>query len=191
MKVHKVKIRPEYYEPVISGKKTFEVRYNDRDYQVGDALLLREWDESGYSGRESLFDITYMLKDYDAIKEGYVILSIMPREDRVMMDSGEQTEYAVVIHLVQPFLFRRGTTSSKSIEKLVIPCDDEEGMVDLHRELLKRLRECFENRIPMMYIEQLDRHIEVSDIRMVNISINGRIIQHRVLPEVGGVEYYW
>lgn len=191
MKVHKVKIRPEYYEPVISGKKTFEVRYNDRDYQVGDALLLREWDESGYSGRESLFDITYMLKDYDAIKEGYVILSIMPREDRVMMGSGKQTEYAVVIHLVQPFQFRSGTRPSATIERLVITCDDEEGMMDLHRKLLRRLRECFENRIPMMYIEQLDRHIEVSDIRMVNISIDGRIIQHRVLPEVGGVEYYW
>jgi len=78
MRIHEVKIRPEYYEPVISGKKTFEVRYNDRDYQAGDALLLREWDESGYSGRESLFDITYLLKDFSAMKQGYVVMSIVP-----------------------------------------------------------------------------------------------------------------
>lgn len=86
MKVHKVKIRPEYYEPVMNGKKTFEVRYNDRDYQVGDALLLREWDESGYSGGESLFDISYVLKDFDAIKQGYVILSIMPHHGEIEYD---------------------------------------------------------------------------------------------------------
>ena len=83
MKIHEVRIRPEYYEPVVNGKKTFEIRYNDRDYQEGDSLLLREWDESGYSGRESLYDITYILEDFTAIKQGYVVMSIKPHhQDR-------------------------------------------------------------------------------------------------------------
>ncbi len=78
MTVHEVKIRPEYYDPVLKGQKTFEIRYDDRGYSVGDSLLLKEWDESGYSGRQSLYDIVYMLKDFTAIAPGYVVMSIMP-----------------------------------------------------------------------------------------------------------------
>lgn len=36
MKVHKLKILPEYYNAQIEGKKNFEIRKNDRNYQVGD-----------------------------------------------------------------------------------------------------------------------------------------------------------
>ena len=41
MKHHYLKILPEYYEAVKSGDKTFEVRKNDRDYQVNDVLHLQ------------------------------------------------------------------------------------------------------------------------------------------------------
>jgi len=39
-RTHKVKIEEAYYENVISGRKRFEIRYDDRDYQVGDWLHL-------------------------------------------------------------------------------------------------------------------------------------------------------
>ena len=42
--VHALKIYPEYYEAVKSGKKPFEVRKNDRDFKVGDILALNEFD---------------------------------------------------------------------------------------------------------------------------------------------------
>ena len=43
MKIHDVKILPEYFKPLDEEVKTAEFRYNDRDYQVGDVLHLREW----------------------------------------------------------------------------------------------------------------------------------------------------
>jgi len=39
---HDIKILSEYFNAVADGSKPFEVRRNDRDYQVGDTLLLRE-----------------------------------------------------------------------------------------------------------------------------------------------------
>ena len=38
---HELKIYPKYFEDVISGKKTFEVRKNDRKFNIGDILILR------------------------------------------------------------------------------------------------------------------------------------------------------
>ncbi|MEG0259568.1 MAG: DUF3850 domain-containing protein [Lysinibacillus sp.] len=39
MATHDLKILPEYLEAVVSGKKTFEIRKNDRDFQVGDRIF--------------------------------------------------------------------------------------------------------------------------------------------------------
>ena len=44
-KMHEIKIKPKYYVDVITGMKTFELRENDRDYQVGDVVKLMEWDK--------------------------------------------------------------------------------------------------------------------------------------------------
>lgn len=38
---HELKTLPPFFEKVVSGEKTFEVRVNDRDYQAGDFLLLK------------------------------------------------------------------------------------------------------------------------------------------------------
>jgi hypothetical protein len=44
---HELKIWPHFYEPVSQGKKTFEVRNNDRGFNAGDTVILKEWDPSG------------------------------------------------------------------------------------------------------------------------------------------------
>jgi hypothetical protein len=44
--VHQLKTWPSYFQPVWTGEKTFEVRFNDRGYQAGDVLDLREYDTS-------------------------------------------------------------------------------------------------------------------------------------------------
>ena len=41
---HSLKILPEHFNAVVSGNKKSEIRYNDRNYRVGDILSLREWD---------------------------------------------------------------------------------------------------------------------------------------------------
>lgn len=74
MKHHCLKILPEYFLAVERGVKTFEVRYNDRDYQIGDILVLQEWFDGVYSGKEIRVKVTYILDDKEFCKEGYVIM---------------------------------------------------------------------------------------------------------------------
>lgn len=77
MRVHNLKIHSQYFWDVMAGKKTFDVRKNDRNYRVGDALILREWENNNYSGREMSVRITYMLDDaFVGIIPGYVVLGI-------------------------------------------------------------------------------------------------------------------
>lgn len=42
-KYHDLKIFPRYFEEVVNGSKRFEIRKNDRDFKVGDEVLLREY----------------------------------------------------------------------------------------------------------------------------------------------------
>ena len=49
---HELKILPEYFGAVSLREKTFEIRKNDRDYHVGDTLVLKEWDGEKYTGRQ-------------------------------------------------------------------------------------------------------------------------------------------
>lgn len=78
--IHELKITPEYFEAIAIGKKTFEVRANDRDYKVGDYLALNEYDASGgsYTGRSCMVYVDYILKDENYCKSGYVIMGIKP-----------------------------------------------------------------------------------------------------------------
>lgn len=74
---HNLKILPNYFQDVYSGKKMFEVRLNDRDYQVGDMLYLQEWSpEDGYTGNYVKKDVYYILDDPAYVKEGFVILGL-------------------------------------------------------------------------------------------------------------------
>lgn len=77
---HKLKISPEYFDAVDNGVKPFEVRLNDRNYKVGDTLVLREGepDDKGvwrYSGRKSKQIVTYVLGG-EFCREGYVVLGL-------------------------------------------------------------------------------------------------------------------
>lgn len=76
MVVHRLKIKPEYFTDVTDGKKTFELRKNDRDFKVGDTLILQEYNED-YTGRATKVKVTYMLKGGNyGLDKDYVILGI-------------------------------------------------------------------------------------------------------------------
>ena len=77
MKVHELKILPEYFEAVASGKKKFEIRLNDRNYHEGDMLRLKEWDGKEYTGNTLAVNVTYILYDWTGgLQNGYCIMSI-------------------------------------------------------------------------------------------------------------------
>lgn len=75
---HRLKIMPEYFQAVIDGRKTFELRKDDRGFSVGDTLALTEWNGDDYTGREYRCRIDYILKDYNGLSPGYAILGIVP-----------------------------------------------------------------------------------------------------------------
>lgn len=72
--IHNLKIAPTYFKAVKEGKKLFEIRKNDRDYHVGDILLLNEYTCGSYTGEFIKVEVTY-ITDY-AQKDGYVVLGI-------------------------------------------------------------------------------------------------------------------
>ena len=88
MKLHTLKIQSVYYYEVDYGIKTFELRKNDRDYQVGDLIHfidIREDDSTANKNKiepnideNTLYRITYVLKDVEkyGLDKDYCILAI-------------------------------------------------------------------------------------------------------------------
>ena len=54
MTEHRLKISTDYFIRTKRGNKTAELRYDDRDYMVGDSVVLCEWKsrKKEFSGRE-------------------------------------------------------------------------------------------------------------------------------------------
>lgn len=84
---HELKIWPQYFERVKDGSKTFEVRNNDRGFQTGDEVVLREYvhedqrytDDSriGFTGRNLKFKIGYIHQ----IDHERVVFSLLPCQE--------------------------------------------------------------------------------------------------------------
>jgi ASC-1-like (ASCH) protein len=64
---HDKKVWPEYFQNILAGKKTYELRLADWDCHEGDLLLLREWDPitEEYTGREIEKIVTHVGKTKD------------------------------------------------------------------------------------------------------------------------------
>ena len=78
---HELKTWPEYFNELLSGNKTFEVRKNDRDFKIGDILLLNEYDPENnkYTGRQTGFTISYILNGGNfGIEKEFCVLGIKP-----------------------------------------------------------------------------------------------------------------
>lgn len=85
--VHQLKTDPEVFAASWEGIKGFEIRFNDRDFEPGDELLLKETRFSGeemkegapleFTGREIDAHVNYMLRGGNyGLAEGWVILSV-------------------------------------------------------------------------------------------------------------------
>lgn len=98
MTTHELKTWPNYFQLVWSGRKTFEVRYDDRGYQRGDTVVLREWDRhwpcectakhhdpdcKRYTGRTITAEVGHVMASTPTIGgqrgfvgQGYVVLAL-------------------------------------------------------------------------------------------------------------------
>ena len=78
---HKLKILPKWYDDVLNERKKFEIRKNDRDYKVGDYLLLQEWEKGKYTGREMVKEIEYIYHGDGTygLSEEFCVLGLMPK----------------------------------------------------------------------------------------------------------------
>ena len=82
MKTHLLKLADKYWESVENGLKTFEVRYNDRDFKVGDHVKFRRVNSEEEMGLT--FIITYLLTHEDfpqGIPEGWCVFAIDKMEE--------------------------------------------------------------------------------------------------------------
>lgn len=76
-KTHELKITPKYFKDVVDGDKNFELRKNDRDFKVGDSLMLKEFDSGAYKGDSVQVVVTYILVGGEySLDKDYVILGI-------------------------------------------------------------------------------------------------------------------
>lgn len=85
-KVHSLKIAKRFYKAVKDGSKTFEIRFDDRDYKIGDRIRFK----TGQYSLDQLhilnwyevpgeWEITYKLTATDfpeGIKDGFCILGL-------------------------------------------------------------------------------------------------------------------
>lgn len=74
---HELKILPVYFQPVLDGTKTFEIRDNsERNFREGDTVILNEWDGERYTGRNAKRQITFVT-DY-AQQPGFCVFGMKP-----------------------------------------------------------------------------------------------------------------
>lgn len=83
MTTHELKCWPDFFQHILNGDKTFEVRLNDRDYKVGDLLLLKEWDAGNYLGRMCLVRVTYLLPGGSfGVTDDHVVMAIVVEDTK-------------------------------------------------------------------------------------------------------------
>lgn len=78
MTVHELKTWPQFFDDLLSGRKEFEVRQNDRPFRIDDVLRLREYDpiSQTYTGREHKVRIHYLTDLEPVGVPGFVAMGI-------------------------------------------------------------------------------------------------------------------
>jgi len=80
--VHQLKIVAPHYGYVRDGLKDFEIRFDDRDYQVGDLLIMEKHYYKAPGGKlhptgDSIErTIKHILRKFKGLMNGYVILGL-------------------------------------------------------------------------------------------------------------------
>ena len=78
--IHELKLDRKFFKRVREGKKRAELRYNDRNYKVGDLLFLKEvaGTDRRHTGNRIMVKVLDIVTHDEfpaGIQEGYVMLS--------------------------------------------------------------------------------------------------------------------
>lgn len=78
--IHELKLEISYFDAAQRGDKPFEIRYNDRDYQKGDLVLMKAWWPAGQgncycSERPDLRGVITHVTTYEQ-KDGWCVFGI-------------------------------------------------------------------------------------------------------------------
>lgn len=76
MKVHDVRSVQPHFDDVASGRKTAELRLDDRGYEVGDTLRQHEFVNGQLTGNVIAHTITHKLVGGPWLADGYCMLSL-------------------------------------------------------------------------------------------------------------------
>jgi len=83
--IHNLKIKQCYLYHTLEGHKTFEIRKNDRDFQVGDTIHFLPLEDENYDVYEydpsrpiPDYEIRYILSGFSGLQPGWVAMAITP-----------------------------------------------------------------------------------------------------------------
>jgi len=80
---HNLKTVDPFFEWVVKGVKDFEIRFDDRDFLVGDIVNLQEYKSNILTGQNIKKEIKYILRKNKGLQDGYVILGLKNIETQV------------------------------------------------------------------------------------------------------------
>lgn len=75
---HHLKAWSEFWINYASGLKPWSIRRNDRDFDVGDWLILGEWKDEAWTGRVCALEVIEVFRGLDLVADGHVVLSLGP-----------------------------------------------------------------------------------------------------------------
>lgn len=79
MKMHKLKTERQYCDNILYEVKSFEIRKNDENFEVGDKIIyitVVNGIEVEHKISNAIFEITYLLKEIEGLKDGYVAFTV-------------------------------------------------------------------------------------------------------------------
>ena len=81
--LHQLEIKQCYLCHILEGIRTFEVRKNDRDFQVGDTIRFLPMEDENYNAYELAlplpeYRINYILADFGGLQQNYICMAITP-----------------------------------------------------------------------------------------------------------------
>jgi hypothetical protein len=83
--IHKLKIRSEFFNAIISGDQTFELRKDNQPngpFRAGDYLLLCETNNNEYTGRELKVYVPYLISGL-GLAPDWVCMSIKKQSEMI------------------------------------------------------------------------------------------------------------